>query len=132
MQSITKDNAAPRTTTSEEQAASKVQHENINLSSEKPFQHPKAGDQPCLSFLYAITDGKVLRASHPAKKSGSPPCICAMHEADRVFIKNGTRQARVIAKDVLEYLIKFDADISPEDTQQLCVCVNILDRVISS
>lgn len=126
MKAITKDNAAPRTTRSEEQAASKVSHEEIKPAA--PFQHKKAGDQPCMSFLPALQDK--VRGIADQKQSERVPAVHQMSEEDRDFFNAGKAEARRIAKDWLNFLVRYDEGIHHDDVHILCNAINAIDRAV--
>lgn len=119
-----KNDAPLQTTTSKKEAISGRTYDEKNLS----FLPAETRSQPCLSFLYAISDANMPRnqKEKPAQKNTLPSH--RMHEADRKFIDAGFSQARKICKDFLSFLIRYDSGITPDDAQILCAAVNAIER----
>ena len=123
----TKTDAPLQTTPSKKEAISEKLSDLKNVS-DPAFRNPKAGNQPCLSFLYAISDASLPRSETSGKTPVPSAKTHKMQPEDREFFNAGLVQARKICKDFLSFLIRYDTGISPSDAQALCVAVNAIER----
>jgi hypothetical protein len=120
---ITKD-AAPRTSTSGEQAETKVPFEDKNVT---PFPGSQDIRVPGMQIMpFAQSDMPGVPQKEPAYKNSCPHNI--MHIPDREFFDSVTLQFRLEARVCLEYLKRYDNGISHEDAQVLCNAINVIDR----
>jgi hypothetical protein len=122
-----KPNAAPRPTTTGEQASKEVPYDEKNFS-DKPFQHPEAYDKQGLPVLWPLSDA-VLWSKDSGKAEGdSCAGLHKVSQKDREFYYSITLQYRIEARACLAYLIRFDDGIDMEGSRALMAAVQAIHR----
>ena len=132
MKAIIKDSAAPQVTTHGEQAASKVQSEDLKI----PFpgqDKESPGDQQGMPLLWPVSE--VLCGSaftRPAEAEQRTPIhqVSEKNRSDLLSQKNIIPALRAEAKEILTLLSRYDQGLSIRDAQVLLNVVNILDQAV--
>lgn len=124
----TKASAAPRPTTTEEQAISKVPSEEKNLS-KIPFQGKETLHIPGMQIM-PFSQSEVCGSEKEESSCPDAHQNNKLQVQDRNYWYSITLQYRIEAKACLDYLVKYDDGISVHDTQKLCDAINAIDRAV--
>lgn len=136
MKTIKNTNADDQTTTKERQQNVNVPSDEIKLSNQAvPFRNPKAGDQPCMSFMSPV-QSDMQRVTHTAQGSGQPAANDKLPkkgcnpiiDADKHFKSEALVTARGEAIRDLNFLIKFDDGLTMAGRQILHTAVSVINN----
>ena len=110
----------------------KVPSDDLKVSSEAiSFRNGKAGSQPCLSFMPAVS-GRMRRCEDPRPAPQQETGTDRMSESVRRFRESLMYSVPSIVReqavDTLSLLIRFDSAISMDDSKILQEAVKVINK----